>query len=209
MPVDDPHALVAPYALDALAEAEEREFEQHLALCERCQRELVGLREAAASLAYAADGPAPPPELRERILQQARAERANVIPLRRRLRWGIPAGAAAAVAAAVAIALWASNSNGPGTRYLDLQGAKGRISVTEDRDAVLTARLAPAPSGKTYEAWVVQGSVARPAGLFEGGRVRFLLTRPLPKGARVAVTIERRGGATRPTTTPIVVSEPA
>jgi anti-sigma-K factor RskA len=206
----DSHSLVAPYALDALEEPQEREFEEHLALCARCQRDLVGLREAAAALAYAADGPAPPAELRERILKQARAERPNVVPLRRRRPWTIALGAAAAVAAAVAIVVSVWPSSGPdGTTYLSLTGAKGRVVVTEDGDAVLSTTMAPAPTGKTYEAWVVQGAVARPAGLFRGGRVRLLLTRPLPRGARVAVTVEKRGGAKQPTTKPLVVSEQA
>ena len=47
------HSLVAPYALDALDESDERSFEEHLALCERCREELAALREAAAALAYA------------------------------------------------------------------------------------------------------------------------------------------------------------
>ena len=42
---DDVHALVGPYALDALDEGEEQGVEQHLALCERCREELAGLRE--------------------------------------------------------------------------------------------------------------------------------------------------------------------
>jgi anti-sigma-K factor RskA len=207
----DVHSLVAPYALDALPETEEREFEQHLALCERCQRELGALREAAAALAYGTGGREPPPELRERILSQARAERPNVVPLRRRARWALPVGAAAAVAAAaVALGVWAWQGNGSGgTTYLDLKGAAGRVAVTEEGDAILSATLTPAPAGKTYEAWVIQGAVARPAGLFRGGRVRLLLSRPLPRGARVAVTIEKRGGAKQPTSTPLAVSEPA
>jgi anti-sigma factor RsiW len=41
------HSLVAPYALDALDATDERSFEEHLALCERCRGELAGLREAA------------------------------------------------------------------------------------------------------------------------------------------------------------------
>src|SRR5262249_56541165 len=101
----DAHSLVAPYALDALDHDEEREFEEHLAGCERCREELAGLREAAASLAYATPGPAPPPALKERILDQARAERPNVVSLPRRRSWTAPLAAAAAVAAAAAIGL--------------------------------------------------------------------------------------------------------
>src|SRR3954471_15979611 len=100
---DDPHSLVAPYALDALDGEEERSFEQHLASCERCREELAGLREAAAYLAYPATGPAPPAALKERILEQARSERGNVTPLPTRRRWIAPLAAAPAVAAAVAL----------------------------------------------------------------------------------------------------------
>src|SRR5436309_6723481 len=103
---DELHALVAPYALDALDGEDERSFEEHLALCDRCREELAGLREAAAALAYGAEGPAPPPELKDRILASAREERPNVVPLARgRRNWTAPLAATAAVAAAAAIAL--------------------------------------------------------------------------------------------------------
>src|SRR5919108_1928296 len=101
--VSGPHSLVAPYALDTLDDEEERDFEDHLAGCEECRETLAGLREAAASLAYGAVGPAPPPELKQRILTQARAERPNVTPLPARRRWTAPVAAAAALAAAVAL----------------------------------------------------------------------------------------------------------
>jgi anti-sigma factor RsiW len=57
----DLHSLVAPYALDALDEDAEQSFEEHLALCERCRKELASLREAATTLAYDAPPVAPPP----------------------------------------------------------------------------------------------------------------------------------------------------
>src|SRR3954447_17745368 len=97
----DPHADVASYALDALDAEQEREFEEHLASCEACREELASLREATAALAYGAVGPAPPPELKQRILAEAKAERPNVVSLPRRRSWTAPFVAAAAVAAAV------------------------------------------------------------------------------------------------------------
>ena len=109
--MSEPHSFAAAYALHALDDAEEREFEQHLAGCDRCRRELAGLREAAAALAYAPEGPAPPPELRQRILEQARAERPNVVPLepRRTQAWAIPAAiAAVAACAAIGLGIWAA-----------------------------------------------------------------------------------------------------
>src|SRR4051794_12328842 len=108
---DELHSLVAPYALDALDDDEERSFEEHLALCERCREELAGLREGAAALAYGAAGPAPSRELKDRILARARAERPNVVPIARpRRNWTAPLAAAAAVAACAALGLgiWAA-----------------------------------------------------------------------------------------------------
>ena len=39
----DLHQLIAPYALDALEADDRSRFEAHLALCEQCRVELVGL----------------------------------------------------------------------------------------------------------------------------------------------------------------------
>ena len=91
------HDLTAAYALDALDAHDARAYEAHLAHCDRCRDELASLSEAAGALAYATEAPAPPRELRVRILQQARRERPNVLPLRP--RWVVPVASAAAVAA--------------------------------------------------------------------------------------------------------------
>ncbi len=219
---DDPHSLVAPYALDALDEQEERNFEEHLAHCERCREDLAGLREAAAMLAYGAKSAAPPPpELKERILDQARAERPNVVPLNRRRRWTIPIGAAAAVAAcaAVVFGIWAatlSNSSDPLEKVLSQPGARlvsmgraGSVAVAPNGDAALAVALQRAPAGKTYEAWVIRSGRAERAGLFPGSAGTSVLEveRPVPPGSVVAVTLERAGGVTQPTTKPLAQSE--
>src|SRR5262245_4208809 len=150
--MSDPHALVAPYALDALDQQEEREFEEHLASCESCRKELARLRETAASLAYAAPGPAPPAALKERILEQARAERPNVVSLPRRRSWTAPFAAAAAVAAAAAIGLgvWGatrSTSSDPFAAVLAQSGARvvsmgdrGALAVAPDGSAAIAVR---------------------------------------------------------------------
>ena len=212
------HSLVAPYALDVLDETDERSFEEHLALCERCRGELAGLRKAAATLAYAAPAAQPPPELKERILAQARSERPSVVPLRRRRNWTAPLGIAAAVAAAAAIGLglWgATRSTGqdaftrvlsrPGARVLAM-GGSGVLAVAPDGEAALALRVGHAPPGKTYEAWVIHANAARPAGLFRGAGV-VKLARRVPKGSVVAVTVERAGGAPQPTQKPFVASK--
>lgn len=216
----DPHSLVAPYALDALDAAEEQEFEQHLAHCERCREELAGLREAAAALALAAPPASPPPELRQRILDQARSERPNVVPLRRPSRWTVPLAASAAVAAAAAIVLWAislGNSSDPFKSVLSLHGSRvvsmgryGAVAVGPKGQAVLALTVPQVPASKTYEAWVIRGGKATPAGLFTGrpGTSIVKVSRPVPAGSVVAVTIERAGGVQEPTAKPLAQSEP-
>jgi len=218
---DDAHSLVGPYALDALDDGEERTFEEHLALCERCREELSGLREAAASLAYGAPRALPPPELKERILAQARAERPDVVPLRRRRNWTTPLAAAAAVAACAAIVLgiWAAslqNSKDPLESVLSKPGAHlvtmgnaGAVAVAPDGSAALALAVPRAPSGKTYETWVIRAGQATPAGLFQGraGTSVVSIQRPVRPGAVVAVTLEHGGGVTKPTTKPLAQSE--
>jgi anti-sigma-K factor RskA len=213
----DPHASVALYALDALDPLEEREFEEHLASCERCREELASLREATAALAYGAAGPAPPPELKLRILESAKAERSKVIPLQARRRWAarIAAGAALAAAFALGVGVWSTtrSSSDPLASVLAKPGAKlvsmqshGVVAVAPDGSAAVALTLPDAPAGKTYEAWVIRKGAARPAGIFSGSAV-FKLQRSVPRGSVVAVTLEPAGGVDQPTTKPLAVSE--
>ena len=99
------HELSAGYALDALDPEEREAFEEHLAGCPECQQELAAFWDVAAALALAADSPAPSPELRERILSEARAERQNVVPLASKRRSVPMLGVLTAIAAAVAIGI--------------------------------------------------------------------------------------------------------
>jgi anti-sigma-K factor RskA len=212
--MSDPHSLVAPYALDALDPHEQREFEEHLASCESCREELARLREAAASLAYASPGATPPPALKERILDQARAERPNVVSLPRRRSWTAPLAAAAAVAAAAAIALgvWgATRPSGsdpfaavlakPGAQIVPM-GPRGALAVAPDGSAAIALSAPDAPAGKTYEAWVIRNGAAERAGLLSGTST-LRIEQPLRRGAVVAVTLEHAGGVERPTTPPV------
>lgn len=66
----DPHTLLGAYAMDAVTGDDGARFEQHLADCEACQAELIGLREAAARLGGAAEV-RPRAELREQTVRAA------------------------------------------------------------------------------------------------------------------------------------------
>lgn len=212
------HELSAAYALHALDPEEERAFEQHLARCQDCRGEVTSFQEASALLAYDVQAAPPPPPLRERILAQARADKAVVVPLSGRSRWLLPATAglaAAAAVAALALGIWAASLSSTladeraakaGADVVQLAGAQGSLIVTEEGEGALVVDdLERAPVGKTYEAWVIEEERPRPAGTFPGGgeRTAFVLTRPVPPGAVVAVTLEAAGGVEQPTQEPL------
>jgi anti-sigma-K factor RskA len=227
------HELTAGYAVDALDPEERRAYEVHLAGCEQCQSELASFWRTTEALAVAASGPVPRPELRDRILSAARAER-QVVPFdsRRRLVPVFAAAAAIAAVVALAVGLWAARLSGdlddarsalereqraatvladPASRTIALQAGDGRLVVGPDGQAVLVLdELGPAPSGKAYEMWIVEGETPRPAGLFPGraGLEVVPLEGTVDKGDVVAVTVERKSGVKKPSTTPIVASQP-
>ena len=233
------HELTAAYALDALGDDERAEYERHLASCERCQAELVELWVATDALALAASGPEPSGELRGRIMDAARAERRVVVPFVSHRSRAVPAlAAAAALAALVALAvgIWGARVSSdldetrqalarertaaavladPGARELGLQAGDGAVVVSPDGRAVVVLRgLDAAPAGKTYQLWIVpRGDIAAAisGGVFAGEEPTDveLVEGRVSRGDLVAVTLERRGGAARPTTRPLAASQPA
>jgi anti-sigma-K factor RskA len=227
----DLHDLTAAYALDALDADESDAYEAHLSQCDSCRKELASLGQTATALAWAVASPPPPPRLRARILDTAAAERTNVVPLPRRRPWVLRAtAAAAAVAACAAIGLgiWAaflSHSLGrerarnqalgvladPAARRLPLSGGNGVVAIEPSGQGVLIVhRLPAAPSGKTYEAWVIpHGGAPQPAGTFAGGgRTTVVrLQQTVPAGAIVAATVERAGGVSAPTQKPFLAAQ--
>ncbi len=210
------HDLTAAYVLDALDPSELELFEEHLAGCPRCREEIAELSSTAGLLAYGVPPVSPPPALRGRILDAARAERPNVVPLRP--RWTMPLAAAAAVAACATIGLsvWdvslhdqLSGAQRQALLRIPVSGASGSVVVASGgAGALVLSNLVAAPPGKTYEAWVIEGRAVAPAGLFRGGEATTIvsLAHPVPAGATVAVTVEPAGGSPAPTRKPFIVS---
>src|SRR5207253_4050962 len=113
-----------------------------------CRQELAELNETAGALAFGAVAPAPPPRLRAVILEQAAVERSNVVPFLRR-RWvarGLAVAAAAAACIVVGLAVALSQSSHTREYTLVLNNGKATLRIDG---------LKAAPSGKTYEAWVI------------------------------------------------------
>jgi anti-sigma-K factor RskA len=198
----DPHDLTVGYALDALSPEEAEAYEWHLSQCEECREQLAELNETAAALAFGTTAPAPPERLRASILDAASAERSNVVPLLHR-RWvarslAVAAAAVACIVVGLAVSLNQSNTTNTVT---------ASVVLGPNRTATLhVSGLSAAPSGKTYEAWVIPtGRPARPAGLFPGGATATVrLPGTVPPHAVVAVTVERAGGVDKPTQAPIL-----
>jgi anti-sigma-K factor RskA len=210
------HELSAAYALDALEGDDRRRFEDHLAQCGGCREDVTSFQAAAGALAYDVDAPAPPDALRQRILERARSEGpSNVVQFRPR-RWALPVAtgvAAVAACAALAFGLWAvslNNELSDRAEAIELAGADGSLLIEPSGEAMLIVnRLGRAPAGKTFEIWVIEEGRSLPAGLFPGapGRSVVPLNRGVPEGAVVAVTLERAGGVSQPTSEPLFTAK--
>jgi anti-sigma-K factor RskA len=226
------HELTAAYALNALDEDEAAEFEAHLRHCDRCRSELGGFQATAASLAFALEGPAPSPELRDQILVQARSERSNVVQLAPRQAFRLATAAAAVAAcAALGLGIWAASLSSqlgderqadarmeqalavladPAASHVSLEGARGSLVVTSSGMAALVLEnLETLPDDEHYTAWVSRdGKTMLHAGAFgsEGGVRVFALTRSVPDGGLVAVSVEPRPDADEPSSPAIITS---
>ena len=229
------HELIAGYALDALEPDDRARAKELLERSEEARDELRAFTETTAAMATAASGPAPPPGLRDRVLDAARADRETVVPLasRRRPRLVPVLGAAAAVAAVVAVALglWGLSVSSdlddsraalaqaqaaaavlasPDARDVALQQGDGSLVVSGTDAVLVLSSMDAAPAGKTYEVWVLDGETPVRAGLFPGGGARDVVPVDgiVGPGAKVLVTLEPSGGVDAPTTTPVVASAP-
>jgi len=229
------HELIAGYALDALEPADRARAKELLERSEEAREELRTLTETTAAMATAVSGPAPPPELRERILQSARDDRQTVVPLesRRRPRLVPVLGVAAAVAAVVAVALgiWGFSVSSdldesraalaqaraaatvlasPDARTVGLEQGNGSLVVSGSEAVLVLNDIEGAPQGKTWEVWVLDGETPVRAGLFAGGQARDVVPveEGVGPGAKVLVTLEPSGGVDAPTTSPVVTSNP-
>ena len=137
------HDAVAAYALGALDAEEALAFEAHLSGCPACREELARYRETVAALAEAVPEASPPPHVRERVLEGARAGRPEVTAPsaagarpspRPRLRFAL---AAAAAMAAVGVFGWWSNRS----RVVELRARVATLEATNGRQAAeLAAR---------------------------------------------------------------------
>jgi anti-sigma-K factor RskA len=231
----DLHTLTGAYAAHALSDTERLAFERHLDTCPACAQEVRELEATAARLGAAVAAPPPPELWdRIRAEALATRQLPPVAERGRRAGRRVPLLLAAAAALLVAVLsvtalnlgllgradradrtadLVAAVLAAPDARRVAaLPGGAGQATVVVSRQrgrAVFVADgLPPTPAARTYQLWVVSRSGPRPAGLVEvagEGRVTRLLDGPVTGNEQVAMTVERQGGAARPTSEPVVV----
>ncbi len=107
--------------------------------------------------------------------------------------------------------------NLPNTREVVFGGAaaqppRGRVFVNRQQGVLLLASNLPAaPSGKTYELWLIpRGGNPVPSGLFQSdmsGNALFVRSGPVEANTgAVAVSLEPETGSAAPTTKPVIVA---
>jgi hypothetical protein len=100
----------------------------------------------------------------------------------------------------------------PSTTRIPLEGSGGRAVLavgSQGRGVLVLDGLRPAPSGRSYQAWVIRPRAKAPlsAAVFSGTETVVPLSVPVRRGSILAVTIERTGGSRAPTQTPILVAQ--
>ena len=222
--MNDVHALIGAYAVDALDDIERAQFERHLVECAECRAEVDSLREGAAMLADVAPV-APPAALRDRIL----AEVATVRPLppqvvevrpRRRRFPALVAAAAAVVTLGVGapIAYQALSSDTPSVdvsatervlRAADTEkyvqrfddGSKATVyrSKALGQAVIVTEGMADPGEGKVYELWLDHDGEMVAAGFMpKGPDNTVLLSGDAAAAEGVGITVEPEGGSDEP-----------
>jgi anti-sigma-K factor RskA len=220
----DRNDLVA-FALEALEPGEEREIEAHTQSCARCTRELEALVPAVALLGESVEQLEPPPELRERVLAEVRAdvarsgaERETTARRPRRRGWrGLFARPAIAVGLAIVIAAIGgyeiAGNDGSGSPegtvpVVAQQGIGGTLAVGEHSSMLDLHGLGPLKGRQVYQVWVAKGQSLRPSSNFipdPSGRAMTAVDGRLTAGTKVMVTREPHPGETAPTT-PVLLS---
>ena len=227
-PSDD----LAAYALGVLDAAEREPVERHLADCPPCRAEVATFAETAWSIAQTAALDTPS-GLRESIVARATREVRPLVGPRPvsfvdrligALRRPIPAAIPLALALLLVVSLAgfagarrdadgyaAALAGVASARVVPLYGAdtalRGSVVVpVSGAPAYLILDLPAAPSGKTWEAWILNGEKPIAAGITDGrtGVVTLLLTAPFGTGDGVAVTLEPAGGSLAPTMAPVL-----
>ncbi|MFD2081721.1 Anti-sigma-K factor RskA [Actinopolymorpha cephalotaxi] len=225
----DVHTLAGAYALDAVPADECEAFETHLRKCRACRAELDEFGETAVRLAHAVAVP-PPARLRERVLEQVGWTRQLAPVVSRPAFHGGRLGRRVFAAAAALVLIVAAGVTGVQIHRLQRGAAQrelitsivaapdarsihggvtrgGRITLVysrrQDRTLVIVDRLPRPPKGRAYQMWLLNDGTARSAGMLDvsgPAQLTRVVKSPLTQADGFGLTVEPRGGSSRPTT---------
>lgn len=222
-PSDD----LAAFSIGALDRADAARVEAHLAGCAACRTEVASFNEVAWGIAELAPVTAIATDLRERVVERARATaaRRTAAPstrgldrIRRLFDIRIPVAIPLVLALLLALSLAGLQSartdadayaravagiaTGTVVTLAATPGseARGSLVVPADGEPYLILRLPAPPAGKTWEAWVIRGQQPIPAGISgaRSGVITLVLSEAIRPGDGVAVTLEDAGGVPAP-----------
>jgi len=182
---------VAAYAIGGLDRDQVPGLEKHLAGCKRCQEELRWLSPAVQALPEAVERQAPPPELKQRLMAEVRADaaaeerRTRTEERRERaesrpgigewlrglnvggLTWKPLAGLALAIlviAGGVGYAVGNGGGSG-GAHTWEIEPSNGiaaKVVTEDDRGELHLTGVEQLPKGRILEAWVERDGIVEP-----------------------------------------------
>lgn len=185
--------LLAAYALDILDEGEARQVREHLQSCSACQAELRSYQRVVDELPLAAAETAPPPQLKDKIMQQARETRLAGQPktqlswwerLKESLTWRTPAWGMVSLALIVLlglsnIILWqrlskVENDRPDALATVPLKGsqvvpkATGMLVISADGEhgTLVVDGLPSLDASQQYQLWLIQDGQRTSGGVF-------------------------------------------
>ena len=126
---------LALYALEELTGAERQAFEEHLAECAACRRELQAMRADLGLLALSSSGPQPPARSKQRLMRAIAAEPRGVsqpapVPAARSWWWSLVPALAALGLLIFGVAVWRMNA-----------GLKDQLAELQNRNQDAATRL--------------------------------------------------------------------
>ena len=185
--------LLAGYALDILDEDEARQIDAHLQTCSVCQAELRSYQMVVTELPLAAVETAPPPLLKDKIMQRARETTAASQPktdagwwerLKESLAWRNPTWGVVSLALIILLGvsnifLWqrlssVENDHPSQLATVPLVGseavpsATGMLVISADGEhgTLVVDGLPPLDASKQYQLWLIQDGQRTSGGVF-------------------------------------------
>jgi len=228
---------VGAYLLGALEPDEAARFEEHLAGCAECRRDVAELKVAADALPVSVPIVSPPPALKDQIMavvgEEAQllaaagrgaesAERPRERSRGRLLDWLTRPAVALACALALLVGgglagvLLGGGDDGARTVVATTQApdADVRLEIRDDGSTLVAKGMPAPPNGRIYQVWLKRpGRDPEPTSVLwstrRDGSAEVAVPGSLDGVEAVLVTHEPQGGSEEPSVRPVITAETA